>query len=95
MPTNDFRWKNHANQAIELKTCRATKYTSIQKRMNETVEKAERRQVVKANFIIDLQDHALMPKLRAQLESYNLRNDRRVRRMWVMTRGRLVSIALR
>lgn len=94
IPTNDFLWLSNGGIPIELKSTKA-KYSTIRGRILETVVKAERQNVVKANFIIDLADQALTSELRTEIASYNVGREKyRIERLWVMSRGQIEEIRL-
>lgn len=93
-PTNDFVWLTNENTVTELKAT-TPNYGKIRNLIQPAVRKAREKGVVKDSFVIDLGLHRLTPKLRGQLELYNIRNpDNRVARMWVMARGELTEIDL-
>lgn len=95
LPTNDFVWLSNGAISVELKSTGA-KYQSIRNRIHDTVRRAHVRGVVKENFIIDLGDARLTPKLRRQLGEFNARTTSTViRRLFVMSADGLEEIRLR
>ena len=87
-------WLTNENTVTELKAT-TPNYGKIRNLIQPAVRKAREKGVVKDSFVIDLGPYRLTPKLRGQLELYNIRNpDNRVARMWVMARGELTEIDL-
>ncbi|AYD89677.1 hypothetical protein D5R93_05760 [Actinomyces lilanjuaniae] len=95
LPTNDFVWVTNGGITTELKAT-TTSYKSIRQRIQPAVRKAAEQGVVKDAFVIDIGPYRLTPRLRAQLEQYNIRQpDSAVARLWVMGAGELTEIHLR
>lgn len=94
-PTNDFIWSSNGRMVVELKSTKA-RFTTIDGRIQDAVMKASRQAVVKQNFVIDLADQTLTDRLRDQLAGYNIgRRKYLIRRMYVMSEGRIEEIILR
>lgn len=94
LPTNDFIWVSNANLVMELKST-SPKYQSIRNHIHSTVVRAQAREVVKENFIIDIGNAPLTEKLRRQLSEFNVRTtSTRIRRLFVMSREGLEEISL-
>lgn len=84
-PTNDFVWLSNNEYVTELKNVSA-KYRSIKRRIQDAVLSAEKQNVVKDVFIIDIKKEALTVKLKNQLQNYNKRVHKgKIRKLFVMS----------
>lgn len=93
-PTNDFVWLTNGGVPAELKAC-SDNYGKIRALISRAVRKAREQDVVKDTFVIDITPYRLSPKLRAQLERYNVRNpDNTITSLWVMSGGQMHEISL-
>lgn len=83
--SNNFIWLNNDSEVCELKNVSA-KYASIKERIRHTVLKAEKHDVFKDVFIIDLAKARLSEKLRKQLSRYNANvKSANIRRLFVLS----------
>lgn len=94
LPTNDFIWVTNGGIAIELKAT-SDSYGKIRRLVQPAIQRAAEQGVVKDVFVIDIGPYRLRPKLRVQLEQYNLRHpDWPITRLRVMGGGELTEIHL-
>ncbi len=95
-PTHDFEWVSNEGLLVELKSTK-NRYSTMADRISDSVKKAyENHGVVKENFVLDIGDFRPSAKTLSQLARFNNgRNpDRRIRRLWVFSRGELIEIPL-
>ncbi|MFC6353925.1 hypothetical protein ACFP6B_08505 [Rothia nasimurium] len=86
IPANDFHWVEKGYQPTELKSSK-NQYGTIANRIRKAVGGAKKHEfkVVKENFVIDLGEYHLTPKLYNQLRNYNKNNpENTIRSLWVM-----------
>ncbi|QIK63845.1 hypothetical protein G7068_12070 [Leucobacter viscericola] len=96
-PTNDFIWRSNGAIQVEVKKTK-NKNSSIVDRISKAVTSAwENHGFVKDRFIIDLQDFPASPGLLNQLGKYNDHRtpERRIRELWVFSRGILHRVVLK